>query len=803
MKTSALSRVVLLLLRSRPFRGLLVVSGIAAMIVLATSTSMAALRLSDEQAAVSRFGTTQAHIQPLNAPTAGPGEPTPDSPGIATIDHRLSVIRYRRASPTLANRQGEYVDTHYTELSLPSPVYEGSYELTAGRWPQEPGDCAATAQFADTTRPPLGSWELRIVGRIIDIFEPGSTVIACGPGTWERWDLPAAQSSLTSFVIQADYYLMGDPDQVAAAAAALIDQGYFAPYEIELRAAPTTSTGPSARRFLFDQAPMAAIPLVLAVVLGGLVARWGGALSRVLERAGVARRPMRWAVFASAVLGAAACALAGGLLGSLLALALRPALVAWVAEQPLSPWRLLAGEVGAITLTTALGAALGCWFGEAARNRVLRQVDAPARPLTARSTARLIAAAAALGAGSVCLALMSAGHLWPMVLGAITMVAAVGCLAPVILYQVSTRLARRPVSAPTLAGRILVDDAGRWGTVSAAITMLLGLVIAVFLVASATVAGMQKMSTSQIPPGTVMLEVANLEGQTIPDQVRTQFERDLGVTDPIRLIERDAYVPGQRTVQFFNSTADAEQALGGLTADARSMLERGGILVLGGFQGTTATVEIAETDHLDVPVTAIKPEPAHRLNTGFGFAVLPNMPAAVQAAPPVREYLVYQGLTPAQDATARTWTDDTGFNVFAVHAYQPAQDIGLSATIAVGLAGFGLLTAPLLAGVLRREVHELRPLAATLRSIGLSRAWFRPAFTTTVLATVMPATILAVVGPTIVVAILAGLYPTVFELTGVPWWALAAFLVGVVAACYVATNHALRSLRRRETPVAI
>ena len=63
MKPDALSRVVVLLLRSRPFRGLLVVSLLAAVVTLATSTSMAALRLSLEQSNTAYFGATQAVLQ--------------------------------------------------------------------------------------------------------------------------------------------------------------------------------------------------------------------------------------------------------------------------------------------------------------------------------------------------------------------------------------------------------------------------------------------------------------------------------------------------------------------------------------------------------------------------------------------------------------------------------------------------------------------------------------------------------------------------------------------------------------------
>lgn len=393
---------------------------------------------------------------------------------------------------------------------------------------------------------------------------------------------------------------------------------------------------------------------------------------------------------------------------------------------------------------------------------------------------------------------------WPIVQGVLGMVLAAGCLAPVVSRLAGSGLAAGEVSARTLGGRIVVDDSRRWGTVSAAVTVFLGVVIAGFLVSMASLAGLQKYLAPDVPPGMVVLEVVNPYGDRIPEQVREQFERDLQVSDPVRLTERDVVPVVMRgSLQFFGSVTDAEKVLGSLPPKAVTTLNAGGIVVVGGLEGDSTVIEIDQASQLEVPVTAVKPEPSRRLRTGFGFAVLPAMPPQVQTAAPVREMLVYQGLTPAQDAKADAWTDVTGYNVFQVEAYRPSSPIGLSAGLATGLAGFGLLAAPLLVGVLRREVNELRPLATALRGVGLSPTWIRPVFSTTVLIAILPAAALAVAGPLLAVAILARVYPEAFDLPGVPWWALTAFVAGVVGACWLATGSALRSLHRRERPVTV
>lgn len=148
MRPDALTRVVVLLLRSRPFRGLLVVSLLAATVTLATSTSMAALRLSLEQSNTAYFGATQAMLQPDRRPMARPGQQIPDAPLVAAVGDQVQVVREAWTRVSLRDASDGFTEISYIELAMPSPPLEGTLELVEGRWPQAPGECAATVLIA-------------------------------------------------------------------------------------------------------------------------------------------------------------------------------------------------------------------------------------------------------------------------------------------------------------------------------------------------------------------------------------------------------------------------------------------------------------------------------------------------------------------------------------------------------------------------------------------------------------------------------------------------------------------------------
>jgi hypothetical protein len=164
---------------------------------------------------------------------------------------------------------------------------------------------------------------------------------------------------------------------------------------------------------------------------------------------------------------------------------------------------------------------------------------------------------------------------------------------------------------------------------------------------------------------------------------------------------------------------------------------------------------------------------------------------------------VYQGLTPEQDAKARSWSADTGLNAFQVESYRPSSGFSLPTWLAISLTGFGLLFTPLLALTLRSDVRALSGLAATLTSVGLARTWIRPVFRTLVGVTMLVVIVAAVLSAFVTISVFNSLYPTVFDVLGAPWWMLALFIGVLFAATQLAAQLAFRGLHKKEHVVTV
>ena len=204
-----------------------------------------------------------------------------------------------------------------------------------------------------------------------------------------------------------------------------------------------------------------------------------------------------------------------------------------------------------------------------------------------------------------------------------------------------------------------------------------------------------------------------------------------------------------------------------------------------------------------IPLISIRPDQAHRYNTGAGFVLTPALSDNLKGAGIIRVWNVYQGLTSDQDIKARSWSTDTGLNSFQTQAYRPSVGFSLPVWLTISLFGFGLLFAPLLALILRNEVRSLNGLASTLGSIGLSKKWIKPVFTTLTGMVMAIATITALIPALVTTVIFNALYPTAFDPLGAPWWILAGFLLGILAATKLATHTAIRGFAKKEHIITI
>lgn len=799
-----LTQVMVLLLRSRPLRGLLIISGLAAALLSTTASSIAMLQPSPQQTAMANLGAAQARID-LADITIAPGA-VPTSPHwIGQVEAGVNLITVLEAQVSL--RSGESGDaTHvmYRELELPSKALEGRVELFQGRWPSDPGECVGTAGLAKELNSPIGSWHLTATGTVRPLLEADDLqVVYCAPGTWKLWSLSSAEAAASGAAASTVYYLDGATDSVATSMQQLLDAGVINDYNSISRTQVLGERGLSPSRFLATRLPLLALPGALAAVLAGIVAQWGAAVAAALERVGLPRRPLRVAMLSAVALGAFASTVVGATAGLGLAMIVRPAL-AWLNHGvPLSQWTLDPALVASLALISAVGAALGHEVGNGLRGAQLRQSRSVDRQLTPGGTFLLASIAVAAVGTSVWLAWASDGRTWWMVAAPLAMLGASVSASGLVVSAIARRWSVQAPSPKVLAARILVDNSRHWAMVTAAFTVIIGLVSTAFVTASASTAGQIAMSRSLVPKGSVMIETRNPAGEAIQKSVLRRFEQELGLSDPIRLTEFDVTWGDAGLIQFFDDLESAKRVLGPLDDSALATLGGGGVVALGLLVPSGPTeLETPNGAHALEFVT-INPSPAHRFATGAGFAVVSAMPDAFSHGSVLRTWNVYLGLPEETDPIAREWSAVTGLGAFQIMAYRPQDPFSLPLWTALALVGFGVFMVPLVASVIGREARALRPLAARLNAVGTPPRWTRSVFLWLGQLLVWVPVLLGALGALVSTAILVAIYPTVFDLTGVPWWVGGTFGLAVAAAGFIAAWIAIRKLDSHEREVTV
>ncbi len=814
MKTRWRAQVGWLLVRSRPFRGLLALTGVATVLVMATSTSIAALQWSPQQVVMSALGGAEAAVAPYNEEVFAPGAVLGEPSWVASVDQGVDVVTVWGSLVSLSIADEPPTDVTYAELPTPSPVLAGKVDLVAGRWPVAAGECVSTERPAGRAGPPVGRWPLTITGQVKEVFSPQSDGVYCAPGTWQTWRLSAAEEETINTSVSAQYYFVGSPMPVASELSRLIGQKDFGPdkysFGLDTRQALLDLDQGSFNKFMGDRAPLLLLPFAVALVLASRLGVWSGRVVRALVRAGVPAKPMRRTMRVTALVGLAVVGLAGGLVGSVAALGVRPLLSAANGGKPLSNWQVPVLDVVGVLVVTLAGAALGLMTGDAVASARLGQQDRTPRPLTrlvrvVAGVVGLLLVVAALG-----LMLASDGRLWWMGGGALLMVVAFAAFTPLAIGRLGSALAGRPVSAVTLAGRIMLEGSRRWSIVALLMTLVLGLVTSLFVISGSAIAAQVAYMDSSVPPGSVLVEVQNPDGEKIAAETLERFESDLGLTgSPLVLTELGVgpTVGSRGLLQSVGTVEEAERLLGDLSDEAVATLEQGGALVIGGRPGEETRLPIESTTvqsgTAEIPALSIRPDKDHSYTTGAGIVLASASPDLVKEADVIRIWDVFQGLTPGQDVEARAWTTQTGMNGFQIQAYRPPTGFFMPVWLAVALIGFGLLFTPVLALSLRSEVRSLGGLTATLVSVGVGKRWIRPVFRT-LSGTVMVVAVVAAVAPALIsIALLSALNEGTFDLLGTPWWMLIGFLLALFAATQIATQSAFRRLGHRDHLVTV
>lgn len=271
-------------------------------------------------------------------------------------------------------------------------------------------------------------------------------------------------------------------------------------------------------------------------------------------------------------------------------------------------------------------------------------------------------------------------------------------------------------------------------------------------------------------------------GRRIPDAVVADFEREVGVSSPVRVREEN-YFKGP--VWSFASLNDLERVLGPLPAELADRVQAGAILSPKVVREGRARLEnFSEAPPLSVDVIPYTEGSARRHSYAAGFGLVSALPPPAPVPP--AERLIYLGLAPAQDRLAGLWPLERGFTGMEVFSYKGEAEISVPTWTAVSLSGFSLLVLAVVVLAARREAVALKPLLGAFVALGLPKSWLRAVVFPVVLAFSGVCALFALVGGLYGLALLAMSYsPMVFDAAGVPWWILGSFLgcIPLAATC--------------------
>lgn len=628
---------------------------------------------------------------------------------------------------------------------------------------------------------------MRIVGEAKQIYYSPSPALWCAPGTWGTWK-PAKDGAQADASLTPTYYLTTGQEAAKQFVQKLVDEQRVMPHEALLRSTLLQDPGTKPQAFLALVSIAVALLAGLPLVLSSITASWVRHVQKAMSLAGVPPRLWLQAGVTTLLLASVACAMFGSLAGTLLSLAARPLFHRMNSGIPLAPWNLDLGWVAISAALAGLGAIAGFLITAWTARLQIRASTAVAKPLTANGVRAYAITGAALTVLSLGLIAASGGRLWDMAIAVVLGVAAAAAFAPVILAGVAHLLRRRPPGPASLAGRLFHADGRRWGTILVTTSVLTGLVVSVFVNISASAAAQDALLRSPIPRGMVVVETPDAEEEK--SLVREMLS-DTQAPDPIVAIRSDSIVAGEGNVILFTSLQDAITALGPLPPETTEALTSGAIIRPHGLPGTASVESNGHTR--EVRVTGYRPDEAHYLNLGYGYALTPE---SGEPGNDGRELLLLANLTGEQESALRDWPSQKGTSALTMHVHYMPSSAAFPLWLTMGFAILALLMSPVIFGIIRREVQQLKPLARDLDSLGLPRAWIRNVLATLTLVAVAVPLALSVAAAFVTTVALQWCYPPIFDTASANWPGVAVFALALLAAALVAARLGSRNLRK-------
>ncbi|MGO4205323.1 hypothetical protein AB4Z09_27010 [Rhodococcus sp. TAF43] len=735
--------------------------GLAAAIVATIVMSLNALQLSPQQQTESLGGTADfaANLPPVFL--------TPDYPvdtdlfaRMGRVETELTVPLRNDGVPVL-NEHGRPVAIRESEWD-PNP-YPDAIELTGGRFPQAPGELAASEALSTElgigtkVSPALSDsndgWV--VVGTYVNNYRQDTREILAGAGTMrtlpDRYFSPSRDAAFTSTL----FWNGDDPrpvlDQIQAQQEVL--DGYLgkfnsapSPLYYDRDNVLAKDRYSAHDRSLEYTIPAVVLPVVFSVFALVLLLVWLRQSEAVFEKAGVRRRAVLGGFLLACAAGITIFVVGGVVVGAIVGYLIRPALSSWV-HRLLSPVVWPFGEIPRLLLLAAVGVVVGAlafYPKIAAGTRTGR-----ARRSIVRTVLPYLGVIAVL-AGCV-------AAVWVLVSGyqaethgpeqyersGLAIIFLTACAGSLLLL-LSPLLVKRLGMSGLFVGRILAQERMR----TSFIVLLLTVAVATPLMLSTTAPLVKQLSNAtqlaEIPPGYVEINGGMDSGKPIRSEDRSDFEASTSLRDPIDVYgigysnpdapDDSVFVtigaqPKIGSLRAFHNEGDVETWLGATLTDPQRALLRGGG-VLGDFVTGRDTV-IGTTTMTAPPTFEVLPALPVAIPREFAFGSnihgLVLLPTALEHNWPISTPRgLYSDLTDEQTTKAADYREQNGRFIdlsIIINKTQDVIPVPTSLQLAVWL--MGILVVVLSLSVSRAVITRLRPVVRALHAAGIREKWLR------------------------------------------------------------------------------
>ena len=667
--------------------------------------------------------------------------------------------------------------------------------LVEGRWPTRPGEVAAATGLG------VGPGDrfvldnklvtFRVVGVVRNASALDARTLYAAPGTWASYD-PAIIQRYPSMSTSTVAYWRGGGNPQQTAAAITGDGPDDTDMMVTTREEMTSSHQSSMllKKPLLYRGPSTLLLIGVGSLLALFSGRWVRANAPTLRAVGVPRSTVTTATVTANAAAAVVVSLAAALVGYVLGLAARPLALQATSREP-PPISVPLAEILVLVLVPVLSAALvGVWTARPPttsprtnqyRGRLLT-VARRALVVALLCAAILLVAPAGTSTNSLSILVLALALAWALLL-------------PDVLAAGARVLAMAGPSAD-LAARKIRTQGGLVSSVALALCSASIIVLSLATSLSSEQAYSAAHLVTDIPRDRVIL-TAN--GAALPRQIRTDFEKASGLTDPVAttnvgMSTRD----GGGSLTTVRTVTDVERLLGHRLGDRqRTVLETGGVLLQSEGPATFRVDPDGRTWKPPAAAT-VEMDPGWT-NLMVGLTLDRNLPSH----PANPSALVYAAATSADMQRAKNAPTAGGFDAqYVTTPYTPPPlQLPLWLTGASWL--FAVAVGAMAWVVARRISADLATIATGLRAVGVPASYTRCVATAYISYPLITAVGWSVLGAVVAVAIPTAFVPDAHLVLSIPWLLVGSVLIACIVSVGIATNLVLYRQRRPSPPARL